>query len=296
MSFPEYPFSSHYANVHGQKMHFLDEGSKDAAPVVMVHGNPSWSFYFRRLVSALRADYRCIVPDHIGMGLSATPSSDVYPHTLLQRVDDLETLLEQQAITKDITLVLHDWGGMIGMAYAIRHPERIRRLVILNTSAFRLPSIKNLPWQLSLARLPLIGPLLIQGFNVFCHGAVKACVTRKPMTQAIANAYLAPYDSWQNRLAVLRFVQDIPIQAGDPGYDIVSDVEAGLSHFKDTPMLICWGLQDFVFDKHFLAGWREHFPGAEVHAFEDAGHYVLEDADDEILSLVQQFLNKHPLD
>lgn len=292
MSLPEYPFSGHYATVHGQKMHFLDEGPKHAAPVVMLHGNPSWSFYFRRLVRALSADYRCIVPDHIGMGLSAKPSADDYPHTLLRRVDDLETLLEQQAINKDITLVLHDWGGMIGMAYAIRHPEHIRRLVIMNTSAFRLPSTKNLPWQLSLARMPLIGPLLIQGFNVFCRSAVKACVTRKPMTQAIANAYLAPYDSWQNRLAVLRFVQDIPLQAADPGYDIVSDVEAGLARFKDMPVLICWGLQDFVFDKHFLAGWRERFPDAQVHAFEDAGHYVLEDASEDIIPLVKQFLIK----
>ena len=118
----------------------------------MVHGNPSWSFYYRNLVLALRDRYRCIVPDHIGCGLSDKPGDDRYDYTLSRRVDDLERLLEHLGITENITLVVHDWGGMIGMAYAVRHPERIKRLVILNTGAFHLPKSKPFPLGLRICR------------------------------------------------------------------------------------------------------------------------------------------------
>src|SRR5205823_3246531 len=111
-------------------------------PVVMLHGNPTWSFYYRNLVLSLRDSYRTIVPDHIGCGLSDKPDDSRYRYTLESRVTDLEALLEHLGVTCDITLVVHDWGGMIGLAYAVRHPERIRRLVILNTGAFHLPRTK----------------------------------------------------------------------------------------------------------------------------------------------------------
>ncbi|MFQ5660528.1 MAG: alpha/beta fold hydrolase [Gammaproteobacteria bacterium] len=291
MSFPDFPFSSRFATVNGRQMHYLDEGPSRATTVVMLHGNPTWSFYFRKVGSC-----RCIVPDHIGMGLSEKPAGNSYRHTLSRRVDDLEELLEQLAVKQGITLILHDWGGMIGMAYAIRYPDRIKRLVIMNTTAFHLEGMKPLPWQLILARIPLIGATLVQGFNAFCRGAVRRCVTREPMAAETRKAYLAPYDSWRHRLAVLRFVQDIPLHPGDPAYDTVSKVEAGLGQFRQVPMLICWGLQDFVFDEPFLAEWIERFPHAEVRRFNGAGHYVLEDAADEIVPLVKQFLDKHPVE
>lgn len=192
MNYPHYPFNNHYADINGLKLHYLDEGNKEDSPVVMLHGNPSWSFYFRKLVSELSGTARCIVPDHLGMGLSDKPGEDEYEFTLDRRVDDLEALLTSLSIDKDITLILHDWGGMIGMAFATRYPQRIKRLVILNTAAFHLPATKTVPWQLRLSRIPLVNAILNQGFNAFCRGAVKYCVTRSPMPVDVADAYLAP--------------------------------------------------------------------------------------------------------
>jgi haloalkane dehalogenase len=294
MSFPDYPFQSHYAVIQGLRLHYLDEGPQDAEPVIMLHGNPSWSFFYRKLISAFRDHYRCVVPDHIGMGLSDKPGDDSYNFTLDQRVGDLETLLNQLEIN-NFTLVLHDWGGMIGMAYANKHPERIKRLVILNTSAFHLPEGKTVPWQLQLSRMPVLGAILIQGFNAFCRGAVIKCVTRKPMSKEVKHAYLAPYNSWHNRLAVRRFVEDIPLSINQASHVTVNSVEKGLNEFSSLPMMICWGMKDFVFDQYFLDEWIKRFPDAEVHRFEDAGHYVLEDAADEIIPLVKQFLARKPV-
>ena len=291
-----YPFQGQRFQRDGLGMHFLDEGPRDAPPVVMVHGNPTWSFYYRDLVKALCDDHRVIAPDHIGCGRSDKPDADVYPYSLERRVDDLEALLEHAEVKANVTLVVHDWGGMIGMAWAARHPDRVARFVILNTGAFHLPDAKPLPWQIRIVRNTPLGPLLVQGLNAFSRGAVKYCVTRGAMPKDVAQGYLEPYDSWGNRLGVYRFVKSIPIHPGDPGYDVVDDVEAALPSFVDRPMLICWGLQDFVFDQHFLAEFERRFPNAEIHRFEDAGHLVLEDAGDEIAPLVRDFLGRHPLE
>ena len=187
-----------------------------------------------------------------------------------------------------ITLVVHDWGGMIGMAFAVNQPEKIGRIVVLNTGGFSLPKGKRMPWQLKLARMPGVGALLVRGFNAFAWGAVKDCVMR-PLSRDVARGYLAPYDSWHNRLAVHRFIQDIPLRKGDRAWEPVAKVERGLMQFQDVPMLICWGMRDFVFDHHFLKRWEEFFPGAKVYRFEDAGHYVLEDAHERIIPLVKEF-------
>ena len=295
MMFPDYPFASHFATVKDLRLHYLDEGPRTAEPVLMLHGNPSWSFYYRHLVSALSESYRCIVPDHIGMGLSDKPAASDYDFGLDRRVDDLEALLDKLRIQDNITLVLHDWGGMIGMSYAHRYPQRIKRLVILNTAAFHLPASKRLPWQLKLSRLPLLNMILNQGFNAFCRGAVKYCVTRRAMPADVASAYLAPYDNWRNRLAVRKFVEAIPLRTGDDGYASVDAVDRNLEQFSKLPMLICWGMKDFVFDHHFLAEWQRRFAKAESHRFDDAGHYILEDAGEDIIPLISDFLARHPL-
>ncbi len=288
-----YPFESHYLDRNGLKYHYLDEGSGD--PVVMVHGNPSWSFLYRNVILALRGKYRAIAPDHIGCGFSDKPDDSRYAYRLEQRIDDLEALLEHLGITRDVTLVVHDWGGMIGLGWAMRHPERLRRLVALNTAGFHLPTTKPLPWTLWLCRNTPIGAFLVRGFNAFSFGATFMAVNRRPMTSEVSKAFRAPYDSWANRIATLRFVQDIPLKPDDPGYNIVSGVEWSLSNYQKIPVMICWGLRDFVFDRHFLQTWERLLPKAEVHRFEDAGHYVLEDAGEEIIPLIQGFLSKHPL-
>lgn len=288
-----YDFDDHWLDLDGLRLHYLDEGAGE--PVVMLHGNPTWSFSYRHLVTALRDSYRVVVPDHIGCGLSDKPDDSRYSYTLRRRAEDVETLLDRLGITENITLVVHDWGGMIGLTYASRHPERIKRLVILNTAAFHMPKGKPLPWQLKACRNPLTGPLLIRGLNAFSRGAVRTCVTRRRMPPEVQQGYLAPYDSWANRIGVLRFVQDIPLRPGDPSYATVSEVEARLDLFRETPLLICWGERDFVFDVDFLDEWTRRFPQAEAHRFPDAGHYILEDASEEILPLVRRFLERHPL-
>jgi haloalkane dehalogenase len=287
----EYPFNGKRLTIDGGlSYHYLDEGS--GAPVVMLHGNPSWSFYYRNLVLALRDRYRCIVPDHIGCGLSDKPGDGRYDYTLSQRVDDLETLLEHLGVREKITLVVHDWGGMIGMAYAVRHPERIRRLVILNTGAFHLPKSKPFPLGLRVCRDTLPGTLLVRGLNAFSAGASYVGCKRNPMSTGLRALYQLPYDSWHNRIATLRFIQDIPLTSSDRSYDLVSRVADDLEQFKELPILICWGERDFVFDRHFLDEWRRRFPAAQVHSFPDCGHYILEDAGVEVVPLISAFLER----
>jgi len=290
---PPLSFESHYLDLGGLRYHYLDEGSGET--VVMLHGNPTWSFYYRNLVTALRDRYRTIVPDHIGCGLSEKPGDDAYDYTLSQRVDDLDALLDHLGLTKEITLVVHDWGGMIGMAYASRHPERIRRLVVLNTGAFHLPKAKPFPAALKICRDTALGALLVRGFNAFALAASFVGCKRNPMPSSLRRAYRAPYDSWANRIATLRFVQDIPLAPGDRGYDLVTEVQEGLHRFADLPMILFWGEQDFVFDRHFLAEWMRRFPKAEVHRYPDCGHYILEDAKDDVVPKIRAFLDAHPL-
>jgi haloalkane dehalogenase len=271
----------------GHRMHYVDEGRGD--PVLMVHGNPTWSFYYRNLIGQLSPSHRVIAPDHIGCGRSDKPNDRHYDYTLSSRVTDLGTLVDSLDL-RDITLVVHDWGGMIGMAWAAEHPDRIARLVVMNTAAFPLPTDKAFPVSLTLARTPGIGALLVRGANAFSRGAVRYCVTRRPMPKAVAAGYLEPYDSWANRIAVHRFVQDIPLKESDPAYPIMKETGEGLIRLADKPMLICWGLKDFVFGRQFLDEWVRRFPTADVHRFEDSGHYVLEDAGEEIIPLVRRFI------
>lgn len=284
-----YPFEGRFFDLDGLRMHYLDEGAGD--PVVMVHGNPTWSFYYRELVKALAPTHRCVVPDHVGMGLSDKPGDDRYEFTLRRRVDDLERLLAHLGVERDVTLVVHDWGGMIGMAWAARRPERVARLVILNTAAFPLPGERPFHWPLKLTRTPL-GGLLVKRFNAFAEVAARTCVTRRPMPRAVRRAYTAPYDTPANRLATLRFVQDIPLGPEDPGYEVVASTERALPRFAHLPALIFWGGKDFVFDEPFLRRWEALLPESEVVRLPDCGHYVLEDAAEEIVPRVQRFLRE----
>jgi haloalkane dehalogenase len=295
MAYPGYNFEHRFLAVRGHRMHYLDEGPVDGEPVVMVHGNPTWSFFFRGLVERLSDRYRTVVPDHIGMGLSATPPESAYTYTLKSRVDDLETLLESRGVVDDITLVVHDWGGSIGLGYALRHPERVKRLVILNTAAFHLPEGKDFPASLKVVRTPLIGSLLVRGGNAFSREAVNKCSV-KPLPTGVKQAYLEPYNDWRNRLAVMRFVQDIPLDPKDRAYDLISEIEESIARYRELPVMICWGTQDYIFDTDILDEWVRRLPEAELHRYEQAGHYILEDVGVDVAARIRDFLNRHPLD
>lgn len=288
-----YPFTGQTLDRPGGRLHFLCEGA--GPPVVMLHGNPTWSFYYRNLVLALRQTNRCIVPDHIGCGLSDKPPTSQYDYSLKSRIDDLEALLDSLNITEKITLVVQDWGGMIGMGYAARHPERIARIVATNTGCTRLPKSKGFPWSLWLGRNTRLGAWLILKQNAFCRLAAAWCVTRRPLTPDVRAMYLKPYDTPANRIAVLKFVQTIPLQPSDPGYDIVVGVEEAAPKFSQIPMLLLWGMKDFVFDRHFLTEWQRLYPHAETRTWSDCGHYLLEDATEEAIGAIREWLARHPV-
>ncbi|MDH4020614.1 MAG: alpha/beta fold hydrolase, partial [Xanthomonadales bacterium] len=235
-----YPFESQWLNVAGNRMHFLDEGPRDAPIVLMVHGNPTWSFYYRNLVIALRDRYRCIVPDHIGCGLSDKPGADQYPYTLERRISDLDALMSHIQPQTMVHLIVHDWGGMIGFGWAVERSEQIGNMVIGNTAAFPLPPEKKLPAALWLVRNTKLGALLVQGLNAF-SGIAARVAFKKPVSAEVRNAYTGPYDSWDNRIATLRFVQDIPLKPADPGYNIVQMTESRLTEFTNKPCLLAWG-------------------------------------------------------
>ena len=302
MNLPGYPANPRRFEVRpGIAMSYLDEGPRDGEVVVMLHGNPSWSYYWRMLVAGLSDRYRCIVPDHVGMGLSDKPDDDKgatprYDYTLQSRVDDLEALLRHAGVddATPVTLAVHDWGGMIGFGWALKHAAQVKRLVILNTAAFPMPADKAMPWQIALGRDYSIGELVIRAFNAFSAGASRLGVERK-MPAAVRRAYVAPYNSWKNRISTIRFMQDIPLSPKDAAWPLLEAAGKALPSFANRPAFIGWGLKDFVFDQHFLAGFRAALPNAEVHAYDDAGHYVLEDKHETLVPLIRDFLQRNPL-
>ncbi|MFP5373878.1 MAG: alpha/beta fold hydrolase [Gammaproteobacteria bacterium] len=303
MKLPDYPFRPRRIQVRpGIAMSCLDEGPRDGETVLMLHGNPSWSYYWRHLVLGLRDDFRCIVPDHVGMGLSDKPddapdAAPRYDYTLASRIEDLDALLDALGVDGPLILAVHDWGGMIGLGWALRDPAnlaRVRRLVVLNTATFPLPAGKPLPAALRFGRDSALAALLIRGANAFAAAAARIGVARA-MPPQVRRAYLAPYDSWAHRIATLRFVQDIPLAEGDRAWPLVEEAGRRLHAFADRPILIGWGLRDFVFDRRCLDVYRAAWPRAEVHAFEDADHYVLEDRHASLVPAIRRFLDREPM-
>lgn len=295
MNLPGYPFHPQRFEVRpGIALSYLDEGPRDAEIVVMLHGNPSWSYYWRNLVAGLSDRYRCIVPDHVGMGLSDKPDDAAYHYTLASRVDDLTALLAHLGVTGPMTLAVHDWGGMIGFGWALSHAPQVRRLVITNTAAFPMPAAKQMPWQIALGRDWRLGEALIRGFNAFSAGASWLGVEKR-MPPAVRRAYVAPYNNWANRISTVRFMQDIPLSPADRAWPLLEAAGKALPDFADRPAFIGWGLRDFVFDRHFHDGFCAALPNAQVHAFADAGHYVLEDKADVLVPAIRSFLDANPL-
>jgi len=284
---PLYPFQSHEMILEGHHYHYLDEGQ---GPVLlMVHGNPTWSFYWRNLIQPLKKNYRVIAVDHIGCGLSDKPPVSEYSYRLAQRIADLSHFIEKLDLQK-ITLVAHDWGGGIGMGTAVAMPERFSRFVLMNTAAFRST---RCPWRIRACHIPLFGRFAVQGLNMFSRAALLMAVAKHDrMTPAVRAGLLAPYDSWAHRTAVYRFVQDIPLNTSHPSYQTLTNVEQGLPQFRQHPVCLIWGMQDWCFTPWFLDRFLEFFPQAEAHRLPDAGHYVVEDAHEQIVPLIQNFLQK----
>ncbi len=276
-----YPFRTGRLALPAGALSYVDEGA--GRPVVMLHGNPTWSFYYRRLIAAMRGSRRVIAPDHMGCGLSDKPQD--YPYTLADHIANLGALIDHLGLGT-VDLVVHDWGGAIGMGWATRNPERVGRIVVLNTAAFLSP---RLPRRIAVCRYPVIGDLAVRGLNGFAVGGTLMAVER-PMAPEVRRGYLLPYGSWADRVAIQRFVRDIPMSPRHPTWAVVDGIDRELASLRDKPMLILWGGKDWCFSDHFLAGWLERFPAAAATRFDDAGHYVLEDAHEAIVPRIAHFL------
>ncbi len=285
----EYPFGSHVLDLAGLGYHYLDEGPRDAEPLLFVHGNPTWSFHWRHLIRAFRDRYRCVAPDHIGCGLSDKPAD--YPYRLAQHSANLERLVDQLDLGR-ITLVVHDWGGPIGLGMAARSPARIARLVILNSAAFPGPA----PWRIRVCRTPLLGPVLVRGLNAFARlSTVMALEDSSRMTPRVRRGYLLPFGTYADRIAALRFVQDIPLSPSHPSWADLLAVESGLARLADKPACLIWGERDWCFTPAFREGFERRLPRARVHRAQSAGHFVVEDAREDVIRWMRAFVADHPL-
>ncbi|MCP4804393.1 MAG: alpha/beta fold hydrolase [Proteobacteria bacterium] len=278
-----YPWSGHTLPVDGGNLNYVDEGPRDAPVMLCVHGNPTWSFYWRKLVETYSDRFRVVVPDHIGCGLSDKPQD--WDYRLGGHIGNLTRLIEHLDLT-DITLVVHDWGGAIGSGAATRLPDRFSRIVVTNTAAFRSQSI---PPSIASCRIPLFGDVAVRGFNGFAWAATWRTTVR-PLDKAVKEGLLHPYDSWANRIATLRFVEDIPMKADHPSWDTLIGVEDGLEKLADKPMMVLWGEQDWCFTPEFRREWQRRFPSAQVHAWDDVGHYVMEDAPERVVEAIDAFI------
>ena len=294
-----YAYSSGGLDVGGARLAFVDcqwgradgDGPVPCAehdsPILCLHGNPTWSFLYRNVARAFGMTNRIVIPDHVGCGFSDKPQA--YPYTLEKHIDNVEKLVDHLGLKK-IILCVHDWGGAIGFGLAARRPEIIERMVVFNTAAFPSP---RMPLSIALCRVPGIGALAVRGFNAFLRGAFVRC-TVKPLSRDAKQGFLFPYGSWHDRVALHRFVLDIPMDESHPSWRTLKGIEEALPKLATKPMLICWGAKDFVFNDSFLEKWKQHFPQAEVHRYQNAGHWLLEDVGEEVIEAMRTFLGVTP--
>jgi cis-3-alkyl-4-acyloxetan-2-one decarboxylase len=275
-----YPFRSHFLQLGKYNLNYVDEGQ--GQPILMLHGNPTWSFYYRNLISTFKSNYRTVVPDHMGCGLSDKPQD--YNYNLETHIHNTYQLIRFLDLKK-IILIVHDWGGAIGFGLVTRYPELFDKIVILNTAAYPSPHI---PQRINLLRQGKFGEWLTRKFNLFAWPATFMTTTKK-LPKFIKAGYLLPYDSWDNRVAVARFVQDIPMDNTHPTYSTLNEILNKLPTLQH-PKLILWGGKDFCFNHHFFEKWVSLYPDADAHWFANAGHYVLEDALDEVSLKILNFI------
>ncbi|MCG8651801.1 MAG: alpha/beta fold hydrolase [Pirellulales bacterium] len=278
------PYSCQQWQVAGHTQSYLDEGSAEGT-LLCVHGNPTWSYYWRSVVERFRDDYRVVVPDHLGCGRSEKPPRGEFDYRLASHRDNLVALIDHLDL-RNITLVAHDWGGAIGLSAMLCRRDRLKRIVLLNTGAFPPPYV---PLRIAACRIPLLGTLGVRGLNLFARAAVTMAMSRNKMPDDVAAALLAPYDSWHNRVAIDAFVRDIPLSQRHPTHATLAQLESELPQLASVPSLLIWGMKDWCFRAECLRRFQSYWPDAKTVEIADAGHYVMEDAKEETLNAMDSF-------
>jgi len=276
----EYPFQSHYFKTAIGNMHYVDEGS--GKPIIFIHGNPTWSFEFRNLIKNLSKNYRCIALDHIGFGLSDKPYDWTYlPEDHAKNLDDFIESLD----LKNITLVVGDWGGPIGLSYAINHPDKVINIVVTNTWLWSF----KFDWYYQLFSKFTGGPigrLLIRKRNFFVKDIVKAAFGDKTkLTSEIHNHYLMPLGDPNTRKGNWTFPKQI---IGSSNW--LNSLWSKINAIKNKKMVIAWGMKDIAFREKELKKWIKFFPDARVVRFTDAGHFVAEEKPDELAAEIEKMI------
>lgn len=294
-----YPDCQHQITIDGWRYHYLDNQLSSAAsergkpseppPVILcVHGNPTWSFYWRRVFADLGDRFRVIAVDHIGCGLSDKPSRRQYDYCLANHRDNLLQLIDRLDLQR-IVLLAHDWGGAIGLSAAVQRVSRMAGVMLLNTAAFPPPYI---PWRIGVCRTPVLGTAAVRGLNLFARAAITMAMSRQPLSPEAAAGLLAPYNSWQNRVGIDSFVRDIPMSPSHPSGPVLQQLEQQLSQLASLPQLLVWGMQDWCFRPECLERFLQHWPDAQAVRLHDTGHYVMEDNPQETLAAIDRFLSR----
>jgi pimeloyl-ACP methyl ester carboxylesterase len=263
----EYPFKHHYFKVNDTTMHYVDEGEGEV--LLFVHGTPSWSFEFRNVIKFLSKKYRCIAIDHIGFGLSEKPAK--YDYTVQNHTASLLKLITHLQLNQ-FTMLVHDFGGIIGLAAAEQIPEKIKGLVILNTWCRSIQDEPEYKKMKMILGSPLM-PLLYRYLNFSAKYILPAAFgERSRLTPEIHQHFLRPFSKASERNGTIAFAKSLLRDQ-----DYYASIGKKLSILKDKPVLIIWGMKDeFITEKHLL--WmQEQFPGSKVVRYDDAGHFVLEE-------------------
>jgi haloalkane dehalogenase len=273
-----FPFQSHFASIHGNRVHYVDEGT---GPVLlMLHGNPTYSFLYRNLIRGLKGRYRCIAVDYPGFGLStAAPGYDFKPASHAKVIEQFVLQLGLD----DATLMIHDWAGPIGLWVAERHPERFRSLVIGNTWAWPVDDDRSIVRFAKLMGGP-IGGLLIRYFNAFVNLLIPAGTRRHRVPTDVMEAYRGPFAQSESR-APMHILPGELLKSRP----FLAEVEAGLSRIGNLPALIVWGDADVAFREKQRRRFERSFPNHRVISLHGAGHFIQEDAPAEMVGAVLEW-------
>lgn len=286
----DYPFEHRFAPTPHGRMHYAELGA--GPPVLCLHGNPTWSFLYRRFLLGLSDGFRVVAPDLIGFGLSEKPQ-DPRDYSIEGHIDDVSALIEELDL-RDLTLVMQDWGGPIGMGVVLRHPERVRALVFMNTIGFSPSGNGGMPLAQRVLRTPILGEQLVQGMGLFNRAFIAAGIAREERrTPEVLRAYREVQGNWDARAGTLAFPRLLPVRPDDPTARLLERSGRFLDEFRG-PVLIVWGMRDEFFGPALLDQWRERFPNAPVLELADAGHYLQEDAADRIVPRIRSFLEGQP--